>query len=178
MSDVMLTNVRLSYPSLFKEAAPHEGKPGKFQATFILDKVEHKNLIAELQKVQSECAESRSAFIDDDRWVIKDGDEVHKKALKRGKEKPEVIGKVTISAKNIIRPEVVDRKCSPVTEADGIIYAGCYVNAIISIYAYTKCTRHVVCANLKKVQFLKDGDAFGGATVESKINFDTYEDEF
>lgn len=67
------------------------------------------------------------------------------------------------------RVTVIDRDKSPLTEADGRIYAGCYVNAVITLWAQDNAFGKRINAELCGVQFSRDGDAFGGgsaATVE------------
>ena len=44
MSKVTLKNVRLSFPSLFARSV-FDGKEGKFEATFLLNKEEHAEAI-------------------------------------------------------------------------------------------------------------------------------------
>ncbi len=50
------------------------------------------------------------------------------------------------------------------TEADGRIYAGCYVNFNVDIWAQDGQYTGIRCS-LNGVQFVKDGDAFGGAAA-------------
>jgi hypothetical protein len=60
-----------------------------------------------------------------------------------------------------------------ITEADGIIYAGCYVDAIVDIYALDhKQFGKRICCGLKGVQFQADGDAFGGSAPVRDDEFD------
>ena len=47
----------------------------------------------------------------------------------------------------------------------GLIYAGCYVNAVVSIYAQSKTNIGIRCG-LIGVQFLRDGDAFSGSRLQ------------
>nr|WP_175800891.1 ssDNA-binding protein [Burkholderia anthina] len=54
---------------------------------------------------------------------------------------------------------------------EGRIYAGCYVNATIDIYAQTK-NYPGIRASLKGVQFAGDGDSFSGARRASDDEFD------
>ncbi|MCW3656529.1 DUF2815 family protein, partial [Burkholderia cenocepacia] len=54
---------------------------------------------------------------------------------------------------------------------EGRIYAGCYVNATIDIYAQTKTNPGIRCG-LMGVQFHAPGDSFSGA---SRANEDDFE---
>lgn len=60
------------------------------------------------------------------------------------------------------RPTVVDRNRSPLTAKDGKIYGGCYVNAIIVLWAQDNQFGQRVNAQITGVQFFADGDSFGG----------------
>lgn len=77
-----------------------------------------------------------------------------------------------ITAKNAARPTTLDAARNPVTAEDGVIYSGCYVTAIIDVYANTQPTKKGVFASLKGVQFYADGDHFAGGGVASADEFD------
>lgn len=79
-------------------------------------------------------------------------------------------------------PRIVHRKLNAdgslidITQADGVIYDGCIVNAIIDIYGYTTGSNGIA-AGLRGVRFVEDGDAFGsGAPVQASA-FSTLSDE-
>ena len=67
------------------------------------------------------------------------------------------------------RPIVLDTDKSPIYKANneiyegkaGRIYSGCYVNASIEFFGYDN-TGKGLSAQLRGVQFYKDGDSFGG----------------
>lgn len=68
-----------------------------------------------------------------------------------------------ISARSKVRPNIKDADgVTPLTEADGRPYSGCYVNLIgLEIYGFQhgKFGKRI-CAQLRGLQFLRDGDAF------------------
>lgn len=70
------------------------------------------------------------------------------------------------------RPTVLDRDKKALEEADGRIYAGCYVNFNVDIWAQDGQYTGIRCS-LNGVQFVKDGDAFGGA---ARVSDDEFED--
>lgn len=75
------------------------------------------------------------------------------------------------------RPSVFNRNPNDgkITNAnDWAGYSGCYVNAMVNIYADDRYGEGVFCS-LSGVQFAKDGDAFGAASAKSS-DFDTIED--
>ena len=85
-------------------------------------------------------------------------------------------GMLYISASSKMRPLVIDRDRTPLAEADGKPYAGCYVHAIVDVWAQDNQFGKRVNAALAGVQFARDGDAFGGVTA-SADDFDALEDE-
>lgn len=74
-------------------------------------------------------------------------------------------------ATNTVRPTVIDRDKTPLTQADGKPYSGCYVNASVEFYAYDNNGKGIAC-QLKGIQFFKDGDAFTGGGVASPDDFE------
>jgi len=77
-----------------------------------------------------------------------------------------------VSARSKTRPTTFDGMRNTVSEADGVIYGGCYVNAIISCFAYSK-GNNGLAAGLKGVQFRAPGEAFsGGGTPAGSDDFD------
>jgi hypothetical protein len=67
-----------------------------------------------------------------------------------------------VSAASKTRPLVLDSNKTPLTDEDGKPYGGCYVNASIEIWAQDNQFGKRINAQLRGIQFVKDGDAFGG----------------
>jgi hypothetical protein len=67
-------------------------------------------------------------------------------------------------------------KAQRLTGKEGIIYAGCYVNAKVELWAQVGTHRGVRCG-LLGVQFAGPGDSFGGASRVSDDGFDAIEAE-
>lgn len=65
-----------------------------------------------------------------------------------------------IRASNEARPYTLDRNKTPLTEADGRPYAGCYVNASIDMWAQDNKWGQRINSTLLGLQFVRDGDAF------------------
>lgn len=57
---------------------------------------------------------------------------------------------------------------------EGRIYGGCYVNAAVEIYAQAGKNPGMRCG-LMGVQFVKDGDSFGGASRAKEDDFESVE---
>lgn len=169
---VKLSNVRLSYPNLFEaKAGPDGGKP-TYSAVFLLDK---KANAAVIKAVQAAIA-----------FAIKEGLKgkhpgADRVCLQDGSKKADTDGYgeevMYISARNEKRPGVVNRDLSPLTADDGKPYAGCYVNAVVRLWAQDNKFGKRVNASLRNVQFVKDGTPFGEKPVAPEEDFEALADE-
>lgn len=173
--EVTLKNVRLSFENVFREQVMVDKETGKttkkFKANFLIDK-SNKALINEIDDAIDEVIAakwpSNPPKIKDEKLCMRDGDDENYDGY---------AGTMYVSASNSKRPTVVGRDKQPLVEADGIIYSGCYVNAVIRIWAQDNEYGKRVNASLEAVQFYKKGDAFGAPPVDIDEKFETYEDE-
>ncbi len=167
---IKLPNVRLSFPRLFKPHAVQEGQTPKYSASFILDNEKHAALIKHIEKTIERLAL--------DHWKKKIP---FKTCLHDGNEKADKDGYgdgVTyINASRVTRPAVVDRQVNPLNEEDNVIYAGCYVNATIRLWVQSNDFGKRVNAELRAVQFLKDGESFGAGPVKAEDEFEAVSDD-
>lgn len=174
--NVKLKNVRLSFPQLFvPKAFSSEGddeKEPRYGASFIMDKVKNKAEIKAIKDAIEELAQAQ--------WKGKIPGSL-KRCLRDGAEKDETDGYgdevMFLSASCKKRPSVVGRDLSPLTEKDGIIYAGCYVNATIALWVQDNKWGKRVNARLRAVQFCKDGDVFGEAPIDPNQEFENLDDD-
>lgn len=83
-------------------------------------------------------------------------------------------GMMFISARSKVRPRVVDRDRSPLVQADGKPYSGCYGTLIVDVYAQVKHQKRIN-AELKGFQFVSDGDPLGSGAPISDDDFDDLE---
>lgn len=165
-----LHNVRLSFPSLFRKAV-FEGQETKYEATLLLDKEQHAEVIDAIKKdVQGRIKNDlKGAKIGADRICLKDGDDFDYDGY---------AGHYSIKASNNKRPMVIDRDKSPLTEDDDRVYAGCYVNAIVELWVQNNGYGKRINANLLGVQFYKEGEPFGdGNSGASANDFDAFDDD-
>lgn len=166
---IKLTNVRLSFPHLFTPHSMEEGQEKKFSATFLLDNEKHKALINQIEKQIERMA------IDAFKKKVS-----FKSCLRDGNDKIDLDGYegcMFIPASRKTRPAVVDRDVNPVTEEDGVLYAGCYVNATIRLWVQDNKWGKRVNAELRAVQFVKDGESFGVAPVKAEDEFEQVSDD-
>lgn len=89
--------------------------------------------------------------------VIKDGD---LKAQYAGFE-----GNKFVSTRSESRPNVYNRDGSQLTEADGVVYSGCYAHVMVEVWAQDNSYGKRINAQLTGVMFSRDGDSFGGGAT-------------
>lgn len=86
-------------------------------------------------------------------------------------------GNYYVNAANETKPTYVHRdpgtRENPniITAESGKLYSGCYVNAIISFWTWTKTGGNQMNCNLLGLQFLRDGEAFTGGGTASADEF-------
>lgn len=170
MSNV-IKNARVAFPNLFTPDA----KFGKYGAQLIIEP-NNPALAAIEAEIEAVAAAKWGAKAE---GILKTLRATGKVCLKDGDTKAEYEGfegNMVLSSGNTKRPTVVNRDRSPVTEDDGIVYAGCYVNAIVSIWAQDNEFGKRINASLDGMQFVKDGDSFGGGNVASASQFEDLSD--
>jgi len=164
-NQIKLTNVRLSFPDLFKAKAVTEGAEPKFGAHFLLEKKEDAEQIKTLKT--EIWALAKGKWQDKAKEMIQKG-KIHV-CLHEGSEK-EYDGytenNMYVSTSSTKRPLVIDRDKGVLTESDRRPYAGSYVNAIIRLWCQDNQFGKRVNAELLGVQFSKDGESFGAAPLD------------
>lgn len=164
MAKIKLQNVRLSFPSLFRKAV-FSGEETKFEGTFLISKTDQADKIAEIDNAIKALIKDglKGAKLPADKICLRDGDEV------------DYVGyanHMSIKASSSKRPLVLDRDRAPLTEDDNRLYAGCYVNAVIELWAQNNQWGKRINANLLGVQFFKDGEPFSDGVNASVDDFD------
>lgn len=76
------------------------------------------------------------------------------------------------TAISVTRPLIIDRDKSPLIASDGKPYAGSHCVVQVEVYAQDNSYGRGIRAQLKGVQFVKDGDAFSGGAPASADDFD------
>ena len=162
----MLKNVRLSYPSLFSRPL-FNGKEGKYQATFLIPKADEQQ-VTRLKNFFKEFEATLNFQVAPDKRAMRDGDAMDIEECK---------GLWVVKTGSTTRPRVINRDKSIIAEDDNIIYAGCYVNATISLWAQNNEYGKRVNANLRTVQFFKDGEAFGFGSIDDSDEFESLDSQ-
>lgn len=169
---LMLRDVRLAFPSLWKPTAPRTGGEAAFSASFILPP-DHKQLGEIRAALKAVAKEKWGAKADAVYKALEQGDKL---ALHNGNTKAEYEGyegNFFVSTRSKVRPTVLDQQRQDLTEADGKPYSGCYVDASVELWAQDNDFGKRINAQLRGVQFRRDGDAFaGGARAADADEFD------
>ena len=169
---VMLRNVRLSYEHIFTPSSfDGDQQNKKYSATFIIPK-DHPDLPA-LKRAMFEAGQEifPANFTAGGAWPrgfacsLKDADKATDSNGEVLAEKnPEYAGCYILEANSKDRPVALGRRKEALTAEDGVLYSGCYVNASLAAAGYTFGTvKKGVKCYLNGVQFVKDGERFGGA---------------
>ena len=168
---IKLENVRLAFPVLFEAKTVNgEGEPA-FSASFLMQPnhpavTKLKDAFETLgkEKWSQKWPQVKKEMEAKDRTALHDGDT---KASYAGFE-----GMLYVSARNKVRPLVIDKDKTPLSIIDGKPYAGCYVHASIELWCQDNNYGKRINASLRGVQFVKDGEAFAGGGSASEDDFD------
>ena len=168
---IKLNAVRLSFPQLFEAKTVNgEGKPA-FSAAFLISPKDPQIAMINTA-ISTVAAEKWGAKADAILKTIRAADKtcLHSGDLKSNYDGFE--GMMYISARNPLKPSVVDTNRSPLVAEDGRPYAGCYVNAVLELWTQDNNYGKRVNATLMGVQFYKDGESFVGGGVADADDFD------
>lgn len=175
-----IRRARLSFPRLWEPKAFQEGQKPRYEATFLLDPsdkahaqiIEKKipDIIAELAAEAYPNAKEREKFL-----------KVYKSSFGLAedldKDYDGYEGMFVLPSHNTQVPVVIDKDKSPLGEGSGRPYAGCYVNGSVSFWLQDNQYGKRINVNLRGVQFVEDGEAFGAAAVNADEEFDDESDD-
>ena len=175
MSTTISIKCRLAFPSLFKmsKVGDAPNAPEKYSAALLIPKTDKDTVAAIVAAMKLAAEEKWAAKAEKEYSFVR---EEGKLALQNGDKKADKYDgfadhwSINASSKN--RPTVVNRDKTPLTEADGVIYAGCYVIARVNFWAQDNKYGKRINAELKGIQFVKDGDAFGSGAPASVDDFE------
>ena len=194
MGRIKLEGVRLSFADLWRPKgitlADGSETPPKFSANFLIPKDGDLTAIldgkrmpimkalkqAKLDAIAKKLGEEKAKTlkVKSSAYAVKDGDEENYDGYE---------GQWYVSANNAKQPKIIGRDKRPLKEADGVIYSGCYVNAIVTLWYQPAGTKngnpvpHAVYGSLEAIQFMKDGEAFGAPGVDVDEDFEDIADE-
>jgi len=194
---VIVKNVRLSFNDLFTPKSINGGAP-KYTATLICSdetklrfaNKEGEQVIVPHGKLQAVCehvlkekfgklpakadnwvynkadgSTTRDEYVNDDGdyWAGFDAETLY---ISAGKPEAKCKdGKMT----------VLDQRREPIAENSGLLFSGCYVNAVLDIYAYDGDSGKGVTASLEGIQLLRKGEPLGFTKIDVESEFDEEE---
>lgn len=171
--EIFVKNVRLSFPDLFA-ASEHEGKI-KYRATFMMPADDPQ--VAHVWKAIDAVGTEKFK----DKWPAlkkKAGDSNKEICFVTGKDESSEGMMCLRALRNVDagRPIIIDRNTQPLVQEDGKPYSGCYVNAKVELWAQDNSNGKTVRCTLVAVQFVSDGESFGGAKVATADGFEVLPD--
>lgn len=182
---IKLEGCRLSFPDIWKAKAAQEGAEPKFSAAFLIDKKAQAGQIKAIRDAiialavaawpgtaedpQSRVKELRKAKTKPLRFCLHEGTEKTYEGYN------ETIMFVSASSNN--RPTIVNKDRTALVPEDGKPYAGCYVDAILELWVQDNKWGQGINADLRGIQFVKDGEPFGAAPVSPEEFTDYSEGE-
>ena len=181
---VILRNVRLSYEHIFTPSAFDDSQDAKYSATLIIPK-DHPDLPTIKRAMFEAGQEEFPADFKGNTWPkgytcsLKDADkEADNNGTLLAEKNEAYAGCYILEANSTRRPVVMGRRKEAITEDDGIIYSGCYINVSLGAagYTYGKIKKGVKCY-LNGVQFVKDGERFGSDTSADFDSLDGDDDD-
>lgn len=167
--------VRLAFPNLF------EADEGRYSIAIIvppdhpqLSEIRAAMIVVAKDKWKDKAEQQFKALEKSDKLALHDGDT---KAQYAG-----YAGNLFINAARQEKdgpPLVIGADKMPLTAKSGKPYSGCYINVSLEFWGQLAGTGKDgnpmparINAGLRGVQFVKDGESFGGATVASSDEFD------
>lgn len=170
---VKVLNVRCAFPNVI-EAQSYDGNPAKYNITLLVPKSDKKQ-IAEIGDAIKDVVNDKWPISTrftaanqrppKDKIAFQDGDE---------KQWDGYPGNwyIHATANPGYEPKVIDNLRQPITR-EGVIYGGCYVNAIIKFWGWTNPKGgRGISASIMAVQFAGKGERFGSAPIDVDQEFE------
>lgn len=157
---IFIEGVRLSYPNLF---TPKTHDDGKQSYTCALLVPKNHPAMAQIAAAREKVirAEFNGKHMTKD-LPIKDGDVGQIDPITRQPNGPgPAPGHWVLNTSAKQKPHTVDQNVQPILDP-GKLYAGCYVNASVSVYAYFQATGNGITFGLDGVQWAADGERLDG----------------
>lgn len=170
----VLKDVRLSFPQLFDAKQVQGQGEAKFSGAFLFPK-NHPQFAEIVSKIVEVANAKWGAKADEVLKALKASDKLCMHDGDAKNERDGYAGNFYINSSNTVRPLTLgagpDGR-APVTAADGKLYAGCYVNAIVQFWAQDNQFGKRVNASLLGVQFVRDGARLAGGGTAAADDFE------
>ena len=178
---LLLKNVRISFPHLYKPHAFNGEGEAKYSAAFLIPKGSdaEKQIREEIKKQSlATFGDKAKAVLDrqnaTNRKLLKDGDDPVEGFTSSGDAKNGYAGHWFIKGSSKTAPKVVGRNRQPLTEDSGLPYAGCFVNIQIDIWGQKNQFGSFLNCKLLAVQYWAEGERLGG---DSGANIDAFDSD-
>lgn len=171
---IVIQNVRASYPHLWEPyAGKNSDEKGKFGIVGLLPKETHREAIKALNEhIGTLCMAKWKKKLPSDARCLRDG------AARAEDDDDMLNGMYTFNASDTRRPLVIDRSKTPLTEADDVIYPGCWVNIQVKLWEQDNKFGKKINANLLAVQFVRDDERFGDGAIGGDVDaFDELDED-
>lgn len=175
MPRIVLKEVRLSFPDLFTAVQYQGTGPFNYRTLALLEKGDEncKKVVKTMQDIAKEKWGDKASTVykqimaNPKQCMYADGDL---------KDFNGAAGHMIVSATRALKdgpPKIVGRDGKTIiTESSGLIYSGVYVNMSIDVWAQDNKFGKGIRAGLVAVQFVKHGEAFGGAAAATSDDFE------
>ena len=175
MAKILLKDVRGAFLNIFEAKAVEAGGEPRYSGCFILDpKAAYiKEINAGMVAVAKEKWKDKGPAILEE--LKKKGRVCYTPGPRTNEEGVPYAGfegMHAINASNKAAPTVIDRDKSQLSKSSGRPYSGSFVNASIELWAQDNQYGKRINATLRGVQFVRDGDAFGGGAPASPDEFE------
>lgn len=176
---IRVNNARLAFPSLFTPSAGTEGFEPRYGASLLM--APDNPAIAELKTAMLAAVAAKHGS-DKAPGILEKLFAKDLTALKDGDDKPDYTGfpgnmYLATSSPANRPPALVDQYKNRIETDNGMLYAGCYVNAVVEPwYLVRPSLTSRICCTLIAVQFRAHGESFGGSRY-SEDDFDVIEDD-
>lgn len=193
--ELKLKRVRLSFDNLFvaQEQKNDKGEPSwSHNCVFLLDKVAQADQVKMIQEAMVKARDAKwpgvKKTIQPERRCLRDGEPADPDTGERAPLYDGYNGMMYLSAKRSVKskdaPNPVtligprkgsDGKFPRLKESDGLLYGGCYVNAIVRIYAFDGSKNGYpdrINCSLEAIQHCAHGEPFGAKRVDADTAFD------
>jgi hypothetical protein len=166
----MLKNVRVSFPHLFTRPIIN-GEEGKCGAALMLDPDAHQQTLLKLNEEIDNLIQTKwngKVKIPSDKRCLRDGED---------KGRAEYEGYMVLSANSSDRPVVLrgNGRDTIEDERDCPIYAGCYVNAKVRLWAQDNQFGKRINCELVAIQFAGEGAPLDGTHVSREQAMDGFD---
>ena len=181
---IRLIDWRLAFPCLWKATSPQGGGDAAFSASFLAppSRMKVAKFVAKGEPYKPTTLDAVFNEVATEKWgakaaatlkALKAADKIclHNGDLKSDYEGFE--GNMYISARSKVRPDTRGPNKEEITEQDGLLLSGYYVDAVVDIWAQDSNYGKRINAQLKGVQFRRKGDVFaGGGSSASEDDYD------